>query len=120
MVHLQERLKIEIRHKLTLMKHVSALQGELNGIKQREASARKQASKSQDHLEDAAPEGPTVEVKQATVATQTEPAIDIGKYERELTEASRAVRSGLSVLQENETKEGAPKDSTSQYPLSYQ
>lgn len=40
MVHLQERLKIEIRHKLTLIKHVSALQRELNAMKQREKSVR--------------------------------------------------------------------------------
>lgn len=36
-VHLQERLKIEIRHKLTLMKHVSSLQRQLKASKEREA-----------------------------------------------------------------------------------
>ena len=34
MVHLQERLKIEIRHKLTLMKHVSSLQRSLKASKE--------------------------------------------------------------------------------------
>ena len=36
-MHLQERLKIEIRHKLTLMKHVSSLQQQLKASKDREA-----------------------------------------------------------------------------------
>ena len=60
-----------------------------------------------------APEGPGAAPKHATVATQTEHLIDIGKYERDLHEASRAVRSGQSLLQESEIKDVAPKDSSS-------
>jgi hypothetical protein len=119
MVHLQERLKIEIRHKLTLIRHVSALQREVHAMKQREKSFRTQQDKSQEEAEEAAPEGPVAVPQLCTVATQTEPLIDIGKYERDLHEASRAVRSGQSLLQENEIKETGPKDSASQNLGSY-
>lgn len=119
MVHLQERLKIEIRHKLTLIRHVSALQREVHVLKQREKSLRTQQEKSQEEAEEAAPEGPAAVPALCTVATQTEPLIDIGKYERDLHEASRAVRSGQSLLQENEIKDSGPKDSPSQNLGSY-
>ena len=54
-----------------------------------------------------------------TVATQTEPLIDIGKYERDLNEASQAVRNGQSLQLENEVKATGLIESVSQNSVSY-
>lgn len=97
MVHLQERLKIEIRHKLALMKHVSSLQVQLKASKERQAIKQPtQQIGGSEAAAEAQPSSPQFN----TIATQTETAIDLSRYERDLQEASRAMRTGKSVLEE--------------------
>lgn len=80
-VHLQERLKIEIRHKLTLMKHVSSLQQQLKASKEREAKMQTRQKNGSEEVAEGSRSGAQ---QLNTIATQTEAAIDLSRYERDL------------------------------------
>ena len=116
MVHLQERLKIEIRHKLTLMKHVSSLQQQLKTSKEREASLQVSQKIGAEAMAELPRDG---DQQCNAVATQTEAPIDLVSYERDLESASRVVRAAASALEAPEAKDSG-KDTSQVFQAQFQ
>lgn len=95
MVLLQERLKIEIRHKLILMRHVTSLQEQLKARRDIAPDTLAAPTADADSLNESHGEVIAEARKMknlVSIATQTDMELNLSKYERDLQAAGRAVR----------------------------